>query len=198
MIALSPFQMSVIIGVILSDGWLTIPRADRKNARLGFKQSLAHSNYVWYVFNLLSHYCSNYPQLVRGVRQGKPLFGLQFFTRVLPCFTVLHDLFYVNKIKIVPDNIYDLLTPPALAHLIQGDGSRGRHGLIICTNSFTVQDIVKLINVLIIRYGLKCSIHTKKNKKVEYMIYISESSMAKLREIVLPYTCSSMYYKLRI
>ena len=55
------------------------------------------------------------------------------------------------------------------------------------------------MNVFIIRYELKCSIHIKKNppKKVEYMIYISESSIAKLREIVLPYTCPSMHYKLK-
>ena len=57
--------------------------------------------------------------------------------------------------------------------------------------------VVKLMNVFIIRYELKCSIHIKKNKKVEYMIYISESSIAKLREIVLPYTCPSMHYKLK-
>ena len=37
-----------------------------------------------------------------------------------------------------PHNIYELLTPIALAHLIMGDGSVSRHGLILCTDSYSV------------------------------------------------------------
>lgn len=129
-----------------------------KNARLGFKQSLAHSGYVWFLFNILSHYCSSLPQLTQSTRLGNKHYGLQFFTRALPCFTSLHTLFYPEGVKIVPKNIYDLLTPIALAHLIMGDGRALSHGLTICTNSYTVQDVVIIINVLIVRYGLECNI----------------------------------------
>jgi hypothetical protein len=31
-------------------------------------------------------------------------------------------------------------------------------GVVICTDSFTIQDVVSLANVLIIRYGLSCNI----------------------------------------
>ncbi len=78
MIKLALYQKSIIIGLLLSDGWLIIASKTHKNARLGFKQSLDRSTYVWFVFNLLSHYCSNYPQLTKGVRLGKP-FYLNFF-----------------------------------------------------------------------------------------------------------------------
>jgi LAGLIDADG DNA endonuclease family len=82
------------------------------------------------------------------------------------------------------NNIYELLTPVALAHWIPGYGSAKRHGLILFTNSFIVQDVVKLINVLIIRYNLDCNIRIKKsNRKVEYMIYIRQSSMVKFLKI---------------
>lgn len=53
-INLAPFQFSVIIGLLLSDGWLTWSSPQSLNARLGFQQSLDHSTYVLYVFNLLS------------------------------------------------------------------------------------------------------------------------------------------------
>ena len=77
--------------------------------------------------------------------------------------------------------MYALLTPVALAHWIMGDGSSERHGIILCTNSFTVQDVVKLMNILIIRYGLECNLRIKKRKnKIEYMIYIRQSSMTRL------------------
>lgn len=32
----------------------------------------------------------------------------------MPCITELHSLFYYNGVKIVPLNIYDLLTPAAI------------------------------------------------------------------------------------
>jgi hypothetical protein len=44
---------------------------------------------------------------------GNQYFALQFETRSLPCFTELLYLFYVNKVKVVPENIYEMLTPVA-------------------------------------------------------------------------------------
>ena len=80
---------------------------------------------------------------------------------LVPCFTEIYSLFYVNNVKLIPGNIYELLTPVALAHMIMGDGSSQRHGLTICTDSLTLIDIVRLINVLIIRYRLVCSLLAK-------------------------------------
>lgn len=101
MIKLPNYYKSIIIG-LLSDGWLTIASKTTKNARLGFKQYLSKTDYVWFVFNELSHYCSSYPQLTKGIKSSIPFYGLQFFTRSLPCFTKLHQLFYINKTRIIP------------------------------------------------------------------------------------------------
>ncbi len=98
MVKLAPHQKSVIVGLILSDGWLS---SDRKNSRLGFKQSLARFEYVWFVFNILSHYCSSSPRLTSGIRAGKRFFGLQIMTRLMPCMTELQSLFYINGVKII-------------------------------------------------------------------------------------------------
>ena len=40
----------------------------------------------------------------------------KYNTRYLPCFNEVYDLFYKNKVKIIPYNIYDLLTPIAISH----------------------------------------------------------------------------------
>lgn len=50
MIQLPHFQKSVIVGLILSDGWLRFPSKTSKSALIGFKQSLAHSDYVFLYF----------------------------------------------------------------------------------------------------------------------------------------------------
>jgi len=76
----------------------------------------------------------------------------------MPCLTELHSLFYPDGVKIIPNNIYELLTPVALAHLIMGDGSAHKSGLYICTDSYHITDVVRLINVLIIKYRLECNL----------------------------------------
>jgi len=112
----------------------------------------------------------------------------------MPCITELHSLFYSNGVKLVPHNIYDLLTPVALAHLIQGDGQAASDGLRLCTDSYSVKDIVRLMNVLIIRYRLECTLHIKSSKY--FRIYIKKSSMSQLITIVKPHMHDSMLYKL--
>jgi len=194
MIQLPPYQKSVIIGLILSDGWLRFPSKTSKSANLGLKQSVAHSDYVWFVFSFLSHYCDNLPLYRLEKRGEKSHLSVEIVTRALPCFNELYFLFYVNKVKVIPENIYDLLTPVALAHLILGDGSAQRHGLILCTDSFTIPEVVRLMNVLMIRYRLACTLrfHTSTQPR----IYIREGSLGKLRGIVGPFMLPSMLYKL--
>nr|YP_009568458.1 hypothetical protein [Drechslerella brochopaga]QBL02539.1 hypothetical protein [Drechslerella brochopaga] len=195
MIKLPSFQYSVVVGLILSDGWLS--NSNRSvNFNFFFKQSLNKFKYLFFVFNILSHYCTSFPFLTISTRLSIKSYGLEFFTRALPCFSELYSLFYPNGTKIVPQNIYDLLTPAALAHFIMGDGAAQPHGgLVICTDSFTVSDTVRLMNVLMIRYGLNCTLHKKREK--QYRIYIKQKSMNKLVSIVEGHMCSSMLYKIK-
>ena len=55
-----PFNLrSMICGLLISDAWLTISKVG--NTRFAFKQSISNSLLVLFVFNKLSHFCSNYP-----------------------------------------------------------------------------------------------------------------------------------------
>lgn len=85
MIKLPPYQYSVIVGLILSDGWLRFISLRHKNAQLGFEQSGAHGEYVWAVFGVLSPYCNSYPIYRERTRNGKTFLSIYFFTRSLPC-----------------------------------------------------------------------------------------------------------------
>jgi len=115
-------------------------------------------------------------------------------TRCFPCFTELRTLFYPNGIKAIPAMIFELLTPVALAHWIIGDGGARSSGLILCTNSFTIPEVVQLMNVLMVRYQIDCTMQLKLGKYP--LIYIKESSMPRLRAIVLPHMVPSMLYKI--
>lgn len=108
-------KLSVFVGIILSDANLQ-KFFDNGDARLQFKQTINRLPYVYNVYFLLSHYCSSGPYVVSSVLGGKLFYGLSFTTRSLPCITELYNLFYVNGIKVIPHNIYDLITWEALAH----------------------------------------------------------------------------------
>lgn len=81
----------------------------------------------------------------------------------------------------------------ALAHFIQGDGTYTGSGLRLCTDSFTLHDCIRLINVLIIRYRLDATLHIGRGK---YRVYIPKSSMPLLISLVYPYMIASMLYRL--
>jgi LAGLIDADG DNA endonuclease family len=107
---------------------------------------------------------------------------------------VLYLLFYTNTKKTIPENIFHLLNPIALQHWIMGDGQRRDKGLVLCKDSYSILEVVRLVNVLIIRYNFVCTI--RENSPGQFRIYISEKSMTSLRKIVLPYMDQSMLYKI--
>ena len=113
----------------------------------------------------------------------------------MPCFTELYSIFYLDGKKHIPGNIYGLLTPVALAHIIMGDGKLNNgSGLVLCTDSFTIPEVVHLMNVLMIKYRLECTLQF--HSPTQPRIYIIRRSMPLLCSIVIPYMHSSMHYKL--
>ena len=45
-------------------------------------------------------------------------------------------------------------------------------GIYLQTQSFTVIEVVRLINVLIIKFNCKCTIHYRADKKIEYFLVL--------------------------
>jgi group I intron endonuclease len=53
-IELPSYQYDNIVGILLSDGWLSFASSHNKNARFGFEQSYKHAKYFCFVFSILS------------------------------------------------------------------------------------------------------------------------------------------------
>ena len=115
MIKLPPFQFSVIVGLLLS-GKLIMRKFSDNKPFLVFTDCIDNIENYWYEFFILSHYCKGVPRFTSGIRANNRYFGISFETRSLLCFTGLYKMFYKNNIKCIPDNIYELLMPMALAH----------------------------------------------------------------------------------
>ena len=144
---------------------------------------------------LLSHFVSSIPHtdFTTLKSTGKTYLGVRFDTRVYPVFNQLYSLFFVNGRKTITNELFHYMSPQALAYWIMSDGAHSEGGLILCTDCFTVQEVVVLINILIIRYELQCTIQSAAGMS---RIYISRHSMASLRSIVGPHMLPFSNYKL--
>ena len=87
------YQFSVVVGILLSDGWVIMGKG-AVNPRVGFKQSLEKSSYVWDVFLTLSPFCQSLPNYLLNKRNKNTYHSLNFFTRSLPCLKEFYLLFY--------------------------------------------------------------------------------------------------------
>ena len=79
--------------------------------------------------------------------------------------------------------------------MIMGDGAKRNQGVLICTDNFTLREVVLLMNIFIIKFRLKCTIHYD-NKYPR--IYISKESIPTLITLVNPFFVPSMRYKLHL
>lgn len=183
--------IGVIVGCMLGDANFRVSTTG--NVRLILKQSIVNFPVVWTVFMLLSHFCASPPASELSYLNGKRFISLILGTRTYPVFTQLYQLFYQNGVKVISQDLYHYLSPTALAWWIMCDGARTAGGLVLCTECFTLPEVVCLMNILMLRYDLQCTIHTTRSGP---RIYITEGSMPKLRAIVGPHMLPFSMYKL--
>jgi len=194
MIEFNIIQRSILIGVILSDGW--IQHRVGWNPRIGFKQSIKNFEFFWTVFTQLSSLCSGFPWLTKTWKRGKIFYGIEFNTRRLKCFNEIFHLFYSdNKIKTIKIDLYDYINYISIAYWIMGDGAKRNKGVTLCTDSFTFKEVVILMNILKIKYNISSTMHLEKHKP---RIYINKIELLKILPNIKPYFVKSLLYKISL
>lgn len=185
----------LMLGSMLGDG--CISKKDKLAKRCRF--SLAHSEkqleYITYkheifntykLANILAYNVIKNPRYKNGEFRE-----FRFRTKGHKVFDLYRQLFYPSGTKIIPNRI-DRLTAEGLAIWFMDDGFRtGRllKGAAFATNAFNKEDIQKLIDLLSIKFGLKCSLHK------DHTIYIWVESVPKLIDIITPFILPCMKYK---
>lgn len=111
-------QKEAIIGIILGDGFLDRAKPNY-NTRLRIEQSYPEKDsYIKSLYKVFESMTSMSPTILtkNDKRNGVITQFLYFRTLSMPCLNYYHDLFYKEKVKIIPRNLNELLTPRGLAY----------------------------------------------------------------------------------
>jgi ubiquinol-cytochrome c reductase cytochrome b subunit len=190
--------LSILFGSLLGDAHGE-KRLKGLGTRFSFFQEDSHVEYIYFLHKLISNYGYCNPKIPTisyrlGVK-GKLRKIVRFSTWTYTSFNWIHDIWYKEGIKCVPDCIDQYLTPLALAIWIMDDGSKVKKGLKFSTKSFTYNDCLKLVKVLNDNFYIKASVQSAGSKD-QYIIYVWKESLENLRNIVSPYIIPEMKYKI--
>ena len=175
-----------------------------EGVRICYRQSIKHKEYLFwvYLFFYKRGYTSNlqprqYTRTIHGKgNKGKEYSGYSFNTFTFRSFSWIHKMFYSKGKKVVPINIFEFLTPLALAVWTMSSGNFTNGKIELFTN-FCVEKKVeksKLISLLKDRFGLDCSIDIRKQNS--YVVIISKESVKSFQDIVSPYIIPTLKYKI--
>jgi hypothetical protein len=164
---------SIIIGIMLGDGYLYRSSSSISNARLEMSFGEKYIEYAEYLGELFKDYMSNPVKSIEIKGKNKTYKNYRLKTSSLPLFNEYFDIFYrfnsdLNKhIKIVPENILELLDPIVLAYLIMSDGNfdKNRNRIRIYTNSFTNKEVLNLSDAINNRFNIYTAVlHDRKDQ----------------------------------
>ena len=197
MLVLTKKAKSILIGILLSDGW--VKRKKRNwNPLIGLKQSLKNIDYLWYILNEIGYLYPSKRILVSENRiRGKLFYGGSISTRALPSLNEIVMLLYEDKngklVRKIQEELINYMDEVVLAHWIMGDGSKRNNGIILCTDGFTMKEVVMLMNILKIKLDLGTTIHKEKGRS---RIYINGKELKKVISSIDKEIINHFKYKL--
>ncbi|MFA4846209.1 MAG: LAGLIDADG endonuclease [Patescibacteria group bacterium] len=186
---LTDYQRSMLIGTLLGDGSL-VETTSKKNLRLKIEHCDAQRDYVFWKYECLKSFVLTPPKFQIRNRSW------MFKTISHPEFTMLGDLFYEKRRKIVPVEIMILLKDPlSLAVWFMDDGSKNRNdGLILNTQCFTNNETKRLKNCLSTNFGID-HISLQRDKS-GWRLYVQSASSGHMTQVMKPYVLPCLTYKL--
>ena len=189
----------IAIGKILGDGYIS------DTGNLNFCHSIKQKEYIEHCYELYKNYTRSGIKTHNRQRNNVPLTVLYFDTKAI--FKEYINIFYKydeknkKRVKIIPNNINELLTPRGLAYWIMDDGYFDKPNLQLCTHSFQECEVILLKDVLQNKFNLKCNIRKEKIKETNlfwYILIIKKESMQQLCNLVQDFIIPSMKYKINI
>lgn len=190
---LNKTQLEVIFGCVLGDGYLKNTKYDLGTTFI-CQHSIKQEEYVKYKKSYFPNLgtIKNYTRLIPNKITNKIYSSTVFTLKVNENLNYFHKEFYQTGKKIIPIHLLErYYTPLAMAIHFMDDGSKvGISGYQLHTCSFEKENLYEFMNFLKNKYNLETSLHSLNR------IYIRSKSRETFKNIVEPYICNSMQYKL--
>jgi len=188
--------LSVIYGNLLGSGYI---ESRLNSARIVLCLDHPNAQYIYWLKNFFFErgYCSNDDVKFRKLILKKGKFCLSTKIRIFSfgSLNFIYNSFYIGRVKVLPFNIEQFLTPLALAVWFMGYGFHYSSGLAIVTDLFERIDLERLQTFLFNKYSLK----TKLNFHIRpSCLYFSDIESIKFISIIESHLHKSMLYKINL
>ncbi len=192
----------VLTGFLLGDGWIVL---HGEGARLGisitekFKDVAAWYRLIFFLLGYTDTYLLADPLTRTSRKTSRPYYQIRTFS--FSSLISYYHMWYLKQengkyVKSVPKDLYDTLTPLALAIWIMGDGSGLQDGgFKISTHGFTQDDSQYLCDLLFEKFGIEANV--VKDGKGLFCIRVLKRSVTRLYWLVKPFLLPSCEYKFR-
>lgn len=200
---INEYLKEILVGLLLGDLY---GRQKSAYAMFVFKQGLKNQDYLHHLYSIFNEYSASAPKSTISLPHPahnnfllrKCYTSFIFYTYSLLCFNEIYNMFYISGKKVIPVNIFDLLTPirrVGLAYWIADDGSWNKVNkyVTLCTDSFTLVEVQQLIEILNTKFNLRCY---KTKSGNNFRIIIPSYSIPTLRELLSSHIPPMMKYKI--
>lgn len=188
LLKLNKLQKDLIIGTILGDGCLITSRSG-KAARLQVRQKAKYYKYVFWKYEFFKDWITTKPRYDRFNDSAV------FRTISHPDLMEIKCLFYKGNVKMIPNNIKDLLKNPlSLAIWFMDDGNGDREYPCLKLSTYAFQEIgnKRLQISLKENFGLGSKIV---DSSKGYYLYFPKDHALKLYKLIKMYIIPCMEYK---
>lgn len=189
----TPRQRELALGSLLGDAYL---RRSGNSYSLSFCHGERQLDYLKWKLGEFENFVTTKRFYRRETQFHKNAPSYSFSTINHPELTALHALCYPDGRKRLSRAWLEQLSPLSLAVWYLDDGSLNRRygTIVLCTNSFSLEEQLLAADVLSARYGIAPKPEPRRNG--QYVLRINASQRQRFLELVAPHVPACMGYKL--
>lgn len=184
-------ELEILVGTLLGDSTLRV--TGNSNPSFSCAHGIKQKEYAEYKTALLVRLgatCTYHKRNIPDKRNGVYYEDYTIRLKANPAFKELYNMLYVNGTKILSEDILDYFSERSLAFMFMDDGGKIGRGYTIATNCFNEEDIKRFRLFLFEKFNLETSMFKSK------VLYVHAKSKNQFKQLIMPYICESMKYKL--
>jgi len=189
---LTDIDISILLGTLLGDASLTISH-NCINPKFTCTHGIKQKAYAEFKTILLEHLGAKCVYHKRKTIDQRTNIYYEDYTISITtnkAFLPIYNSLYINKKKIIPINLLKYFTEQSLALMFMDDGYKHSRSYSISTMCFEKENLKQFQIFLLNKFNLHTSIF--KNK----ILYICARDKNLFEQLIKPYLCNSMLYKL--